>query len=79
MASDQYVVLQNLPSPRVYHDLRKLANLTPPPTEAMAEAVPKSLQNSFACFVAYEKWHMMDEQTPGPEQDAIAMEPSSSS
>ncbi|USP72730.1 acetyltransferase, GNAT family [Curvularia clavata] len=73
MAFEQYVVLQGLPSPRVYHDLRKLANLTPPPAEAMEEIVPKSLQNSFACFVAYVKEDMVDEQTPGPGQDAIAM------
>jgi GNAT superfamily N-acetyltransferase len=73
MVPDQYVVLQGLPSPQVYHDLRKLANLTPPPAEAMAETVPKSLQNSFACFVAYEKERMIDEHTPGSEQDAIAM------
>ncbi|KAK7189538.1 hypothetical protein DPSP01_001532 [Paraphaeosphaeria sporulosa] len=69
----QYVVLRGLPSPQVYHDLRKLANLTPPPAEAMAEAVPKSLQNSFACFVAYERQHMVDEKTPGPDQSAVAM------
>lgn len=69
----QYIILQGLPSPQVYHDLRKLANLTPPPEEAMAEAVPKSLQNSFACYVAYERKDMVDEQTPGPEQEAVAM------
>ncbi|KAF1964815.1 acetyltransferase, GNAT family [Bimuria novae-zelandiae CBS 107.79] len=73
MNSELYVVLQGLPTPQVYHDLRKLANLTPPPPEAMAEAVPKSLQNSFACFVAYEGKDMMDENTPGPNQDAVAM------
>jgi GNAT superfamily N-acetyltransferase len=69
----QYVVLQGLPSPQAYHDLRSLANLTPPPPEAMAEAVPKSLQNSFACFVAYERKHMSDETTPGRDQEVVAM------
>lgn len=68
-----YVVVQGLPSPQVYHDLRKLANLTPPPAEAMAEAVPKSLKNSFACFVAYERKHMVDDETPQADQDAVAM------
>ena len=68
-----YVVVQGLPSPQVYHDLRKLANLTPPSAEAMAEAVPKSLKNSFACFVAYERKHMVDDETPQADQDAVAM------
>lgn len=73
MENEQYMVLQGLPTPQVYHDLRKLANLTPPSPEAMAEAVPKSLQNSFACFVAYERKKMVDEKTPTPGQDAVAM------
>jgi len=73
MADEQYIILQGLPSPQVYHDLRKLANLTPPPLEAMADAVPKSLQNSFACFVAYERKYMVDEKTPGHDQDPVGM------
>lgn len=73
MSSESYVVLQGLPTPQVYHDLRKLANLTPPPAEAMVDAVPKSLLHSFACFVAYERKHMLNDHTPGPDQDAIAM------
>ncbi|KAJ4286121.1 hypothetical protein N0V90_013470 [Kalmusia sp. IMI 367209] len=73
METEQYIVLQGLPTPQTYHDLRKLANLTPPPPEAMAEAVPKSLQNSFACFIAYERKEMIDENTPALDQDAIAM------
>ena len=69
----EYVVVQGLPSPQVYHDLRKLANLTPPPAEAMADAVPKSLRNSFACFVAYERKYMLDDETPQSDQAAVAM------
>jgi ribosomal protein S18 acetylase RimI-like enzyme len=69
MGDSPYVVLEGLPSPQTYHDLRKLAGLTPPPLEA----VPKSLANSFCSIVAYERKHMLDDTTPGPEQDAIAM------
>lgn len=70
---NQYMVIQGLPTPAVYEKLRRLANLTPPPAEAMAEAVPTSLRNSFACFVAYEREGMVDEQTAGPGQEAVAM------
>jgi GNAT superfamily N-acetyltransferase len=69
MGDSLYVILQRLPSPQNYHDLRKLANLTPPPLEA----VPKSLANSFACFTAYERKYMADETTPSPDQPAVAM------
>lgn len=69
MSNTEYVVLQGLPTPQVYHDLRKLAGMTPPPMEP----VPKSLANSFACFVAYERQHMLDDTTPGPGQTAVAM------
>ncbi|KAF1958964.1 acyl-CoA N-acyltransferase [Byssothecium circinans] len=73
MATEEYIIIQGLPSPQVYHDLRKLANLTPPPAAAMAEVVPNSLQNSFACFVAYERKHMLNDTTPGPDQEAVGM------
>ncbi|KAG9187672.1 hypothetical protein G6011_05543 [Alternaria panax] len=69
MADSQYVTLEGLPAPQRYHDLRKLAGMTPPPMEA----VPKSLVNSFCCIVAYEREHMLDGTAPGPAQDAIAM------
>jgi GNAT superfamily N-acetyltransferase len=73
MATSEYMIIQGLPSPQVYHDLRKLANLTPPPAAAMDEVVPNSLQNSFACFVAYERKHMVDDNTPGTGQEAVGM------
>lgn len=73
MENSQYVILACLPTPQVYHDLRKLANLTPPPPEAMAEAVPKSLQSSFACFLAYERRYMVDEKTPATDKDPVGM------
>ncbi|KAF2194336.1 acyl-CoA N-acyltransferase [Zopfia rhizophila CBS 207.26] len=69
MDNSQYVILQRLPIPQDYHDLRKLANLTPPPMEA----VPKALANSFVCFTAYERKLMLDDTTPFPDQPAIAM------
>jgi len=69
MADSQYVVIEGLPTPQLYHDLRKLAGMTPPPLEA----VPKSLANSFACIVAYERKHMLSDTTPGPNQDVVAM------
>ncbi|KAF7444821.1 Acetyltransferase GNAT family [Pyrenophora tritici-repentis] len=69
MADSQYVVIEGLPTPQLYHDLRKFAGMTPPPLEA----VPKSLGNSFACFVAYERKHTLSDTTPGSNQDAVAM------
>jgi ribosomal protein S18 acetylase RimI-like enzyme len=69
MAEEAYVIIQGLPTPQEYHDLRKAANLTPPPLEYCA----KALANSFACFVAYERNNMLDEKTPGPEQSPVAM------
>jgi ribosomal protein S18 acetylase RimI-like enzyme len=69
MSDSDYIILEGLPSPQLYHDLRKLAGLTPPPLEA----VPKALANSFVCFLAYERRHMTDDTTPGPEQTAVAM------
>lgn len=69
--SDSYVVLESLPSPQTYHDLRKLAGMTPPPMDT--GDVPKSLANSVCCVVAYERRHMLDDTTPRPEQTAIAM------
>lgn len=69
MMNDSYVVLQGLPTPQVYHDLRKLAGMTPPPPEH----VPKSLANSFCCIIAYERKHMLNDTTPAPDQTAVAM------
>ncbi|CBX94722.1 hypothetical protein IAQ61_009399 [Plenodomus lingam] len=70
MDDDQaYVILEGLPSPQVYHDLRKSSGMTPPPLEA----VPKSLANSFCCILAYERRYMTDSTTPGPDQTAVAM------
>ncbi|KAH7073342.1 hypothetical protein FB567DRAFT_197812 [Paraphoma chrysanthemicola] len=69
MTEQQYVILEALPTPQVYHDLRKLAGLTPPPMES----VPKALANSFVCFLAYERRHMTDEKTPASGQTAVAM------
>jgi ribosomal protein S18 acetylase RimI-like enzyme len=69
MSDPDYILLEGLPSPQVYHDLRKLAGLTPPPMEA----VSKALANSFVCILAYERRYMTDDATPGPEQTAVAM------
>lgn len=69
MSSSDYVVLEGLPTPQVYHDLRKLSGMTPPPMEA----VPKALANSFGGFLAYERRKMVNETTPGPDQEAVAM------
>ena len=73
MASGEYVVLQGVPAPQAYHDLRKLAGLTPPWPEAMAEAVPKALQNSFAGFVVYEGRLMASDTTPSADQELVGM------
>lgn len=69
MSDSEYAVIESLPTPQVYHDLRKVAGLTPPPLEPIA----KSLANSFACFLAYERKDMVNETTPGPGQTAVAM------
>jgi ribosomal protein S18 acetylase RimI-like enzyme len=69
MANSDYAIIEGLPTPQVYHDLRKLSGMTPPPLNA----VPKALANSFVCFLAYERKHMVDESTPGPDQKAVAM------
>lgn len=69
MSDSNYVILEGLPTPQVYHDLRKLSGMTPPPLEA----VPKSLANSFCCILAYEREHMINETTPGPDKKAVAM------
>lgn len=66
--SEEYVIIQDLPTPQVYHDLRKLSGMTPPPLAA----VPKALANSFACFLAYERKHMVNDTTPG-SADPVAM------
>ncbi|KAH8726931.1 hypothetical protein GQ44DRAFT_705024 [Phaeosphaeriaceae sp. PMI808] len=69
MSDSDYIILQGLPTPQVYHDLRKISGMTPPPMEA----VPKALANSFGGFLAYERQHMTSETVPGPEQAAVAM------
>jgi ribosomal protein S18 acetylase RimI-like enzyme len=68
-----YVVLQGLPSPQAYYNLRKLAGLTPPFLESMADTVPRALQNSFACFLAYERSNMINDTTAGADQEAVGM------
>jgi ribosomal protein S18 acetylase RimI-like enzyme len=69
MSDSEYVILEGRPAPQNYHDIRKLAGMTPPPLEA----VPKSLANSLFMVVAYERKHMLDDATPGPEQEVVAM------
>ena len=69
MDESRYVILEGLPTPQRYHDIRKLAGMTPPPMEA----VPKSLANSFCCIVAYERKDMLDDTTPASAQDVVAM------
>ncbi|KAF2632639.1 hypothetical protein BU25DRAFT_79221 [Macroventuria anomochaeta] len=64
-----YTIIEGLPTPQVYHDLRKLAGMTPPPLEA----VPKALENSFVGILAYETKDMLDELTPSPDQIPVAM------
>lgn len=66
---EKYVILEGLPTPQRYHDLRKLAGMTPPPLEA----VPKSLAHSFVGIVAYERKHMVNDTTPAPGQEAVGM------
>lgn len=68
-SSDRYIIIEGLPTPQVYHDLRKLAGMTPPPLEA----VPKALENSFVGIVAYEIKDMLDKSTPSPDQTPVAM------
>jgi GNAT superfamily N-acetyltransferase len=69
MSESEYVILEGVPTPQVYHDLRKVAGLTPPPIAA----VPKALANSFVGFLAYERRGMTDDTTPGAEQIPVAM------
>jgi ribosomal protein S18 acetylase RimI-like enzyme len=73
MASSEYVILQGLPAPQTYHDLRKITGLTPPFPEAMAEAVPTALKNSVAGFLAYERRLMLDDTTPCADQEVVGM------
>ena len=68
-SSGGYTIIHGLPTPQVYHDLRKLAGMTPPPLEA----VPKALENSFVGVLAYETRGMLDESTPSPDQIPVAM------
>ncbi|KAF9051681.1 hypothetical protein BJ165DRAFT_1450560 [Panaeolus papilionaceus] len=65
----EYTILQRLPTPQDYHDLPFIANLTRHPMEA----VPRSLKNSFACFIAYETPLMQNETTPATGQHPVAM------
>lgn len=69
MASSNYIILQRLPTPQEYTDLRKLSGMTPPPMES----VPKALAGSFVSFVAFERKHMLDDNTPSPEQSAVGL------
>ena len=69
MSDPQYVILEGVPTPQRYHDLRKIAGMTPPPLDA----VPQALSNSITCIVAYERKHMLNETTPAPDQDVIGM------
>lgn len=69
MSDTDYVILEGLPKPQVYHDLRKVAGMTPPPLEA----VPKSLANSWVGYLAYERSHMVDSTTPSPDQIPVGM------
>jgi hypothetical protein len=39
MSESAYVILEGVPTAQVYHDLRKVAGLTPPPIEAVAKAI----------------------------------------
>jgi len=73
MASSEYVILQGVPTPQAYHDLRKITGLTPPRPEAMVEAVPTALKNTFAGFVAYERKLMLNDTTPSAGQDVVGM------
>ena len=66
---DAYTIVEGLPAPQVYHDLRKLAGMTPPPLEA----VPKALENSFVGILAYETNAMLDDSTPSSGQVPVAM------
>lgn len=65
----RYTIVEGLPTPQVYHDLRKIVGMTPPPLEA----VPKALENSFVGILAYETRNMADEATPSPGQVPVAM------
>lgn len=69
MSQSDYIILEGIPTPQVYHDLRELAGLTPPPMDA----IPKALENSFVGFLAYEQRHMIDDTTPEAGQTAVAM------
>ncbi|PVH99945.1 acyl-CoA N-acyltransferase [Periconia macrospinosa] len=70
--NSEYVIVPGTPSSEWYHDLRKLAGLTPPPPDAMSESVPRSLANSWHMLVAYERKHMVDGQ-PAPGQNPAGM------
>ncbi|KAH7406183.1 acetyltransferase, GNAT family [Phaeosphaeria sp. MPI-PUGE-AT-0046c] len=69
MSNSEYIILQGVPTPQTYHDLRKVAGLTPPPMEAVA----KALANSIVGFLAYERKHMVNDSVPGDGQEPVAM------
>lgn len=68
-SSGGYTIIEGLPTPQVYHDLRELAGMTPPPLEA----VPKALENSYVGILAYETKDMLDKSPPSPDQVPVAM------
>ncbi|KAF2109225.1 acyl-CoA N-acyltransferase [Lophiotrema nucula] len=67
----EYVILNRLPTAQNYHDLRRDANLTPPPMHG--DIVQRALDNSFVCFLAFERNLMLDDTTPGSNQEAVGM------
>ncbi|PSN70145.1 acyl-CoA N-acyltransferase [Corynespora cassiicola Philippines] len=69
MDDSRYAILEGTPSPERYYNLRKLANLTPPPLEA----VPDALANSFASWVVFERKDMSDDTSPDLHQEPIGM------
>lgn len=68
-SKSEYTIVEGLPTPQVYHDLRKLAGMTPPPMEA----VPKALENSFVGILAFETKVLLDGSTPSTGQVPVAM------
>ena len=69
MDDSKYAILNRLPTSQQYNDLRSVADLTPAPIECVAPG----LANSVACFLIFEREHMVDTITPGPEQAPIGM------
>ena len=67
-SASEYTVIEGLPDAQAYHDLRKLAGMTPPPLEA----IPRALENSFASFLAFETSKMVNGK-PAQDQKPVAM------